>query len=670
VLSAIVITGSTSAQESADETSFTLAQVPDTQMEVLSDNPMLATRYQWLVDNKQALNLKYIAHSGDYVNWGHVDPVQFTRARAAADILDRDGIPYGYAIGNHDTAAVKAGGSAAPGNTHDNLRNTALFNQTFPLADVKNLGGAFEANRVDNIFQTFEAGGVDWLVITHEMWPRQTVVDWMKQIAVSHPNHNIIVNTHAYTNQQGVRPTTGNYGDLHARAVWEQFISQYPNIKLVLSAHYSGTNYSEATGVHGNKIAQVMTAYHSSNQNHVRLLEIDTADGTISSSVYVSHSTGSAHPTGYITDGTSNFVTTGMSWVRPAEETDPEGPPPAPEVPSAPGAVTATAGNASATVAFTAPADDGGAPVTAYTVTSSPDAITATGAASPVTVDGLANGTTYTFVVTATNAAGTSEPSAASSEVTPALPVATVPAVPLGVSARAGNASATVNFSAPTDDGGSPITGYVVTASPGGGTATGATSPLTVTGLVNGTSYTFAVKAVNSVGESAASAPSVGVTPFRELLPDPGFETGNGGWTPFVVGNISTVATPVRGGTRAIRVAATSTTVQLVGLTQNSVVTNSVAGRTYTAQCYVRPTSAGLRVTLRFLEYTQNWSSFVNIGQVSTPTAGLPVNTWTLLKVTGRAARSGVRIVPQIFATTQTTRTGTVMYDDCSVISN
>jgi hypothetical protein len=240
----------------------------------------------------------------------------------------------------------------------------------------------------------------------------------------------------------------------------------------------------------------------------------------------------------------------------------------------------------------------------------------------------------------------------------------------LGVSARAGNASATVNFSAPTDDGGSPITGYVVTAGPGGRTATGATSPITVTGLVNGTSYTFAVTAVNGVGESAASAPSAGVTPFRELLPDPGFESGNGGWTPFVVGNISTVATPVRSGTRAIRVAATSTTVNLVGLTQNSVVPTSVAGRTYTAQCYVRPTSAGLRVTLRFLEYTQNWSSYVNLGQVSTPTAGLPANTWTLLKVTGRATRSGVRIVPQIFATTQTTRTGTVVYDDCSVINN
>jgi hypothetical protein len=160
------------------------------------------------------------------------------------------------------------------------------------------------------------------------------------------------------------------------------------------------------------------------------------------------------------------------------------------------------------------------------------------------------------------------------------------------------------------------------------------------------------------------------VTPLGELLPDPGFEGGNGGWIPFVVGNISTVASPVHGGTKALKVAATSTAVNLVGLTQNSVVTNSVTGRTYTARCYVRPTTAGLRLTMRFLEYTQNWSGNVNLGQVNTPAAGLPVNTWTLVQISGRAVRSGERIVPQIYATNQTTLTGSVQYDDCSVTSN
>ncbi|MGA3327878.1 MAG: choice-of-anchor D domain-containing protein [Terriglobia bacterium] len=80
---------------------------------------------------------------------------------------------------------------------------------------------------------------------------------------------------------------------------------------------------------------------------------------------------------------------------------------------------TATAGNAQASVTFTAPASDGGAAITQYTVTASPGGRTATGASSPITVTGLTNGTPYTFTVTATNSAGPGPASAASNSVTP-----------------------------------------------------------------------------------------------------------------------------------------------------------------------------------------------------------------------------------------------------------
>jgi uncharacterized protein (TIGR02145 family) len=87
------------------------------------------------------------------------------------------------------------------------------------------------------------------------------------------------------------------------------------------------------------------------------------------------------------------------------------------------------------------------------------------------------------------------------------------PGSPTGVSAIAGNGQVTVSFTAPTNTGGTPITGYTVTSSPSGGTATGTNLSLTVTGLTNGTSYTFTVVATNSVGNSAASLSSTPVTP-------------------------------------------------------------------------------------------------------------------------------------------------------------
>jgi uncharacterized protein (TIGR02145 family) len=91
-------------------------------------------------------------------------------------------------------------------------------------------------------------------------------------------------------------------------------------------------------------------------------------------------------------------------------------------VPDPPTAVVATAGNASASVAFVAPTNNGGSAITGYTVTSSPGGITATGATSPINMNGLTNGTAYTFTVVATNAIGNSSPSTASSAVTPSAP--------------------------------------------------------------------------------------------------------------------------------------------------------------------------------------------------------------------------------------------------------
>lgn len=101
-------------------------------------------------------------------------------------------------------------------------------------------------------------------------------------------------------------------------------------------------------------------------------------------------------------------------------------------IPQAPTIGAATAGNAQATVAFTAPDNTGRPAITSYTVTSTPGSFTGTGSGSPVTVTGLTNGTSYTFKVVATNSEGTGPESAASNAVTPAavVPVAFAGTVP------------------------------------------------------------------------------------------------------------------------------------------------------------------------------------------------------------------------------------------------
>jgi len=174
-------------------------------------------------------------------------------------------------------------------------------------------------------------------------------------------------------------------------------------------------------------------------------------------------------------------------------------------VPGAPTIGTATPGNGQATIAFTAPASNGGSAITSYTVTCNAGGFTATGAVSPLTVTGLTNGTAYNCSVVATNAAG---PSAASATV--AVTPYTVPGAPTIGTATPGNGQATIAFTAPASNGGSPITSYTATCTAAGAahtvSATGTTSPITVSGLIGGVTYICTVAATNAAGSSAASA--------------------------------------------------------------------------------------------------------------------------------------------------------------------
>ena len=203
-------------------------------------------------------------------------------------------------------------------------------------------------------------------------------------------------------------------------------------------------------------------------------------------------------------------------------------------VPSVPLSVTAVAGNASATVTWGTPANSNGSVITGYEITAydanNNAAGTCTSVAPQTTCDvtGLINGTPYTFKATATNAIGVSLESLASTAVTPS----TIPNAPTGVTAAMGDEQATVSFLAPTNNGGAAILSYTVTSSPGNFTCT-VNAPATscnVTGLTNGTAYTFTVKATNKNGDSTSSTASPAGTPVLSSAPtlaNPGQPTGN-----------------------------------------------------------------------------------------------------------------------------------------------
>jgi hypothetical protein len=267
---------------------FTIAVIPDTQNEVFGADQRFANRTQWLVDNRSVLNLAFVLHTGDMMNWDTADHAQYAVGRSAMNKLAAAGVPWIPAIGNHDPAAVCPGGSACPNQSaHDNLRRTGTFNQYFPLSRFPWVGGAFEGGKIDNAWSTFIAGNEDWLVLNLELWPRPTVISWAGAVIASHPNHNVVIVTHSYLNAGGgIEQTNGGYGDTSPQYLYDNLVAPYSNVKLVFSGHVGTAGKRVDVRPDGSKVVSVLGTFHSDDTNPTQLMTVNTADGTISTKFY------------------------------------------------------------------------------------------------------------------------------------------------------------------------------------------------------------------------------------------------------------------------------------------------------------------------------------------------------------------------------------------------
>jgi hypothetical protein len=220
----------------------TIVLLPDTQTYAEKFPEIVYTQTDWIL--KEASNIDFVLQQGDLTQnnsdkeWGIIQQA-FTKLNGK--------VPYILAIVNHDMGS-------APGKFAD-VRNTELFNQYFPESSMSKLpsfGATFEKNKIENAYYLTKTGKINWLILTLEFGPRNKVLDWANQIVNQHPNHLVIVNTHAYmysdsTRQNGkdfwraqaygVGKDTGDDAVNDGEDIWNKLVKKHANIRFVFSGH-------------------------------------------------------------------------------------------------------------------------------------------------------------------------------------------------------------------------------------------------------------------------------------------------------------------------------------------------------------------------------------------------------------------------------------------------
>ncbi len=257
---------------------FTIIALPDTQFYSRDLSPIFSTQTQWIVNNKAAMNIVYVAHLGDCVENGNSFTSEWNHADAAMRLIEDPnttgllhGVPYGIAVGNHD--------QTPQGNSTGN--STQLYNTYFGesrFAGRTYYGGHFGSNN-DNHFSLFSASGMDFIVIYLEFDPavNPNVLAWADNLLKTHINRRAIIVSHYITEAGNPAP----FG-VQGQAIYDA-LKGNANLFLMLAGHRP--EEGRRTDVfNGNTVHTLMSDYQgraNGGDGWLRILEFSPANNQI-----------------------------------------------------------------------------------------------------------------------------------------------------------------------------------------------------------------------------------------------------------------------------------------------------------------------------------------------------------------------------------------------------
>ena len=226
--------------------SYSMVVVPDTQILLRNDPDNFHKIYDWILDNKEEKNIQYVIGLGDITDYDANDEWRL----AYEQITRMDGVvPYSLIVGNHDSSE--------------------RFNRTFNKEPyISSYEGSYD-DKIENTWRTIMIGNIPYLILTLDFLPDDEILEWANGVVEAHPNHNVIVTTHAFLHSDGTPMSEGEgwHTTIDSRVrtndcddMWEKFIKKHENIVLVLSGHIAIDRVvvTQSYGDHGNVITQML----------------------------------------------------------------------------------------------------------------------------------------------------------------------------------------------------------------------------------------------------------------------------------------------------------------------------------------------------------------------------------------------------------------------------
>ena len=257
-------------------TPYTIVWMSDTQAYASTYPDVYKSMMQYVADNRDALNIVYLLHTGDLINNAYTDHDP-RNAKAAFDLLPKD-LPILTVCGNHDYKQMKD-------------RKGVLQNVYSPYLDNRfDTNIAPEAEFLDGLchYALFSAGGKDFLLLSIAYSKERESVDWANQIAARYPDRIAILCAHSYLKASGDHSGPG-------KVLFEGVVSVSPNIRLVLCGHLPGAaRASRLLDDDGDEtpertVYELMFNYqHESGGGggYLRLLTVDPLTGDVHVSTY------------------------------------------------------------------------------------------------------------------------------------------------------------------------------------------------------------------------------------------------------------------------------------------------------------------------------------------------------------------------------------------------